>query len=637
MKFILIIMYRKNLICLILFLLSVFILSKKKINSKKKTSKIDKNRNKEKIIIPVLNDTTYDRFLTENNNVLLMFESVKCKPCKSLNRILKKMAYEIKSKNWDIKVARIDGILNPTISEKFNIHKEGYPSMYLINHRENSTSEYNGDLSFPGVFSYLKYRMNYNVKEISSLSEIIPLVKKRHHVILFAGDKNRHLNQFNSITKNYDELRHHLVLYTKNSEILHNFNIPSDSFDVILFNVLGHPDEDNDKNDKKVKIAKDKKHSNLTIDYGIKMNLGSSTNLTKEMFVNNLYSYMRPLVDHLSDLTLNTVFDERVTTLIIISKDDKEIIPLAERIAPKYRPGIWFLIGNYYDESNHLFIKNLNISKSDLPAMVLFNHDRNMVDDIFKYKWESQNKKIESEDIENFINDWRNKKLKRFWISEEKPKKKTNRAGVHNIVSDNLFKYLGNFENDLLILFCTHFSRRCNHFEKLFNILSLKLRNNTNLIIGKIDPTANEFEGIEFKEVPHLMFLSGGDNIENRLKNSAVYSGNYTLSDLVKFVENNSKNKLEIAHIGKKEDKYLKSEPNNPIIKERDEEFDIHSYTGYGKQRFIGDYEKVQESEEHMNEEEEEDDHEGDEEGHPNEDEHPYDHEEDDEYAKRDL
>jgi hypothetical protein len=39
----------------------------------------------------------------------------------------------------------------------------------------------------------------------------------------------------------------------------------------------------------------------------------------------------------------------------------------------------------------------------------------------------------------------------------------------------------------------------------------------------------------------------------------AVYSGNYTLSDLVKFVENNSKNKLEIAHIGKKEDKYLVS------------------------------------------------------------------------------
>ena len=34
---------------------------------------------------------------------------------------------------------------------------------------------------------------------------------------------------------------------------------------------------------------------------------------------------------------------------------------------------------------------------------------------------------------------------------------------------------------------------------------------------------------------------------------------------------------------------------------------------------------------------EEEEDHEGDEEGHPNEDEHPYDHEEDDEYAKRDL
>lgn len=595
-----------NKIIFIAFILFTILSS---FESKKKMQKIEKKRNKVLPSVVLLNETNYEQFLKQNSQVLILFETVKCQGCKILKPIFKKLSISFQEKNWDIKVARIDGILNPSIAEKYNLHKDNYPAIFLVNNKENTVSEYHGEHSHKSIYSYVNYRLQYNVKEITQLSQIKDLIKKRKHCILFVGNKDNYKEQYNSIVKNYDELRPFLVVYTKSSQIMEQFHIPSNSYDVILFNVLKNKKQKSDeKKVKKDKNNESKKLYNTTLDEGIKMNLPQEKNLSKKSFLEYLHSYLRPLVAPLTNENLNAVFKEGITTIFLIGNDDKQLVSLAMKVAPRYRPNIWFLVGKYSDEENRLFMKNMKIKKENLPTLVLFNHLSNNVDDIFKYKWTSENKKIEEQDIDNFINNWKANKLKRFLISEEMPKKSQSKSGVFRVVAESLPKFLANVHDDLLLLFCTHFNKKCGRLESVYELLAMKLKNNTNLTIGELDPNTNEFEGLEIKEVPQIVLYKGGEDPENRLSSPIVYNGNYSLKDLVEFVEKNAKNKVEVVHLGKKEDKFLKYEAAHPVIIEGEEDYNLSYYARYGKQRFLGDYESDHDGDDEINYDEMDDD-----------------------------
>jgi len=630
----------KKIIYITLFLFAVLSL----VQGKKKMQKIEKKRNKILPTVSILNETNYENFLKENTHVLLVFETVKCQGSKLLKPILKKLSIRVKEKNLDIKIARIDGILNPSIAEKYNVHKDNYPAIFLVNTKEHIVTEYHGEHSQSSLLSHINYRLQYNVKEITQLSQIKDLIKKRKHCLLFVGNKDDHQEQFNSVFRNYDELRPFLVLHTKNTHILEHFNIPSYSYDVVLFNVIkDEKQKSKDKKEKKEKsvkkdIKKEKnvkdkqvKPLNITLDDGVKMNLAQEKNLNQTVFLEYLHSYLRPLVAPLNNENLNAVFQEGITTLFLIGNDAKQLNSLALRVAPRYRPHIWFLVAKYSDEENRLFMKNMKIKKDNLPALVLFNHHTNNVDDLFKYKWTSENKKIEEQDIENFISGWKTNKLKRYLISEDIPKKSQSKGGIFRIVGENLPKFLSNVHDDLIILFCTHFNKKCSRLEGVYDLLSMKLKNNTNITVAELDPTSNEFDALQIKEVPHLMLFKGGQDPENRLNSPISYSGNYTLKDLVEFVEKNANDKVEVAHLGKKENKFLKYEAAHPVLIEGEEDYNLSYYSKYGKQRFLGDYESDHEGNEEINYDGMDDD---DHSGHLNEmeehEEHPEEHHEED-------
>ena len=559
------------------------------------TSTLNKSRKKEKNrkyfanFITIVNETTYDKFLNENRNVFLNFMTANCKLCKKLRTLLKKIAFDSNTNKWNLKIGIVDGILNPNLSEKFNLQKDNYPSSFFLNNSEKTTTRYSGEYTYDAILSYLKYRMKYHVKEISSLNEIYTLIKKKTHCLLFVGDKSFFQNQFNMITNNYDELRQYLVVQTKNKEIMEHFNVSSVSFDVIFFNFIEHKD-DEELDYRKSKHKPKNKKRKYTLDIGAKMNLSREMNLDKEIFLSILNLYRRPLVARLSDETLNTVFEDQVTSIFLISKNNQDLIPLgklAQTLAPKYRSEIWFLVSSYLDQGNSVLYKNLKIKKSGLPAIVLFSHKKNLVDDIHKFIWSSDPNPIEESDIENFINSWKNNKLNRFYISQEIPKKQVNKAGIHKIVADNFLNYLENVNINLLLLICSPLCKKCERLEPVYELLSMKLKNNKNLVIGEIDPLTNEFEGIDVKQVPYLIFYPGG-SAESRLKNQVKYNGNYTLSELVNFVEKNTNIKLDIIYKGKKENEFLKFELDNPVIKEGEEEYPLNFYSRYGKQRLLG-------------------------------------------------
>jgi len=246
------------------------------------------------------------------------------------------------------------------------------------------------------------------------------------------------------------------------------------------------------------------------------------------------------------------------------------------------------------------FIYNFDIKKEELPVMILISKQDNLVDNLAKFVWKSPNNKIEAKDIEEFISNCTNNKGNRFFHSEDVADKNPSKLGIYTLVRKNFNDFFAkNINNDTLILFCSHLNRKCNRLERTYERLAKKLKNNKNLVVAEVDPTHNELDKVNIQEFPYLLMIKAAPSNEqsitpeNRIDNSMKYRGNYTLSDLISFVEQNVFHKANVTKFdSKKEEKILKYEKKNPVIIQGEEEHNIHYYAFYGRQRYMLDPER---------------------------------------------
>jgi len=104
--------------------------------------------------------------------------------------------------------------------------------------------------------------------------------------------------------------------------------------------------------------------------------------------------------------------------------------------------------------------------------------------------------------------------------------------------------------NDLVInnskdVFVEFYAPWCGHCKKLAPIwdeLAEKVKSNTNLVIAKMDSTANEIDvpGVAVQGFPTLFFFKGSDKA-----NPVKYSGGRELDDLVSYLEEHTSLKLD--------------------------------------------------------------------------------------------
>jgi len=229
--------------------------------------------------------------------------------------------------------------------------------------------------------------------------------------------------------------------------------------------------------------------------------------------------------------------------------------------------------------------------------MILISKQDNLVDNLAKFVWKSPNNKIEAKDIEEFISNCTNNKGNRFFHSEDVADKNPSKLGIYTLVRKNFNDFFAkNINNDTLILFCSHLNRKCNRFERTYERVAKKLKKNKNLVVAEVDPTQNELDTVNIQEFPYLLMIKAAPSNEqsitpeNKVANSIKYSGNYTLSDLISFVEQNAIHKVNVTSFdSKKEEKILKHEKKNPVIIQGEEEHNIHYYAFYGRQRYMQD------------------------------------------------
>jgi len=96
---------------------------------------------------------------------------------------------------------------------------------------------------------------------------------------------------------------------------------------------------------------------------------------------------------------------------------------------------------------------------------------------------------------------------------------------------------------DVLVEFYAPWCGHCKKLAPIYDELAANLKHNTNLVIAKMDSTANEVESVSVQGFPTIKFWPA-----NNKSNPMDFNGDRTVEGFTKFLKENSVNTVEDKH-----------------------------------------------------------------------------------------
>lgn len=147
---------------------------------------------------------------------------------------------------------------------------------------------------------------------------------------------------------------------------------------------------------------------------------------------------------------------------------------------------------------------------------------------------------FDTDDIEEFVKNFKENKLKPRFKSESEPKDNSKRL-IKVLVGSTFYSFLeqsSKKQNDILIYIYKSNCDECNQFEKLYTKLAQKYTNRKNLAFTKLNKIHNEYpDEFQTEKCPALYYVQWNNQKKPLLFD---YSELSTLEDFIKFTEDNN-------------------------------------------------------------------------------------------------
>uniref|UniRef100_A0A8C4RIS1 Protein disulfide-isomerase A4 n=1 Tax=Erpetoichthys calabaricus TaxID=27687 RepID=A0A8C4RIS1_ERPCA len=455
-------------------------------------------------ITMVLSKDNFDEVVNDADIILVEFYAPWCGHCKRLAPEYEKAAQELNNRIPPIPLAKVDATAETEIANRFSV--TGYPTLKIF--RKGKDFEYNGPREKEGIVSYMIDQAGPPSKQIQTIKQLREFIKEGDDIVIIGVFQDDHDIALASYQEACNNLREdYYCHHTFNSDIAKSLKASP-----------GH-----------LALVKPEKFQSKYEPESHKLKF---TDITTSAEVRDFITqHALPLVGHRKPSNDAKRYSKRPLVVVYYGVDFSFDYRVATQFwrnkvleVAKEFPEYTFAIADEEDYAEEL--KGLGLSESGEEVNVAILGDGGK-----KYVMEPSD--FDSDALTEFVTAFKKGKLKPIVKSQAIPK--NNKGPVKVVVGKTFEDIVMDPKKDVLIEFYAPWCGHCKKLEPEFLELGRKYKQEPNIVIAKMDATAND--------VPHDIYkVEGFPTIyfapsNNKQKPIKFENGKRDLESLSQFVE----------------------------------------------------------------------------------------------------
>jgi len=449
---------------------------------------------KEEEDVLVVTTANWDEVVTDESNVLVEFYAPWCGHCQSLAPEYAKAAKQLKAKNSDVKLAKVDATIETKLAEKFGV--QGFPTLKFF--KKGNAVEYGGGRTENEIVSWLNKKTGPPATDLESAEDVKAFIDARDVAVVGFFEN-------------------------KESDLAKAFIKTAESTDDLEFAVAA-PASSGEYDVKEDKVVIFKKFDDLRVDY------------TGEADAEAIKKFVRAesiaLVTEFTDEAAPKIFggDVKNHILLFISKkaeNFKDTLATFTESAKGFKGKVLFVYIDTEVEDNGRILEFFGLKAADAPTLRLIQLEGDMT------KFVPETKDLTQEAIGAFVQKVLDGELKPFLMSQDVPED-WDAKPVKILVGKNFVEVAMDKTKNVFVEFYAPWCGHCKQLAPIWDQLAEKFADRDDIVVAKMDSTVNEVEEVKVQSFPTLKFFAKDGGMVD-------YNGGRTLEDFVKFLESDGK------------------------------------------------------------------------------------------------
>ncbi|CDQ69698.1 protein disulfide-isomerase [Oncorhynchus mykiss] len=448
----------------------------------------------------VLKKSNFEEALKAHPNILVEFYAPWCGHCKALVPEYAKAASMLKAEGSEIRLAKVDATEEADLAQEYGVR--GYPTIkFFKGGDKESPKEYSAGRQADDIVNWLKKRTGPAATTLGEVAEAESMIADNEVAVIgfFKDVESEGAKAFLNAAEAVDDVPFGI---TSNDAVYSKFEVSKDG--VVLFKKF-----DEGRN---------------TFDGEL-----SKADLLAFIKANQL-----PLVIEFTEQTAPKIFGGEIKSHILMfvpkaASDFDEKMVEFKKASEGFKGKILFIFIDSEVDDNQRILEFFGLKKEECPAIRLIT----LEDEMTKYRPESE--AITADNIVAFCTLFTEGKLKPHLMSQDIPED-WDKNPVRVLVGKNFEEVVFDPKKNVFVEFYAPWCGHCKQLDPIWTKLGEKYQDSADIVVAKMDSTANEMETVKVHSFPTLKFFPAGD--EHKVVD---YNGERTLEGFTKFLESGGK------------------------------------------------------------------------------------------------